>query len=258
MLRSVVLLASFAQDPTPATPQEAASRKDAAAAVDAILPPPKELDDATAKKALASLWKPQEKLTLAQKVERIETLRDVQHKSFVKPLTALVQNETQLTVRKAAALALSRQPAASARPALLALLKDERMAPEVLAVVVEGLAGAGYQSADWTSVAPHFEKDFLPARYALQKQVIKLAARHKEKQAVKLLLHHIDEPIPDNVDAASNPPAEYWEKRYKAWQAWREDVKDAVFQITGQSFSTRKEARAWLKVNGPKLGITDF
>ena len=260
----LLTLALLAQDPgkgsAQGTPQGADAKKQDAAPAEASLPAPKEIPDAEAKALVAKLWKATDKLTLAQKVERLEPLRDVQNKNLVKPLTQIVQAETQLTVRKAAALALARQKPATAKPAIAQLLADDKVAaaPEVVAELVTGLASSGYASSDWPAIAAHFEKDFLPNRSLLQKQIILLAGQHKEKQAVKLLLRHLDEPIPENVDDGANPPAEYWEKRYKSWQVWREDVKESLFLVTGQRFSTRKEARAWLKVNGAKLGITDY
>ncbi len=70
-----------------------------------------------------------------------------------------------------------------------------------------------------------------------------------------MLLNHIDEPAPVDVDAASNPPASYWEKRWKAWRLWRDDVKEALYALTGQRFSSGKEARTWIRVNGARQGL---
>jgi hypothetical protein len=83
----------------------------------------------------------------------------------------------------------------------------------------------------------------------LQEAILGLAAQHKEKQSIELLLDNIDEPVPQNVDAANNPPASYWEARWKAWKAWREKVKDALFALTGQRFGSAAEARVWLAKN---------
>jgi hypothetical protein len=51
------------------------------------------------------------------------------------------------------------------------------------------------------------------------------------------------------VHDGDNPPQEYWEARWKAWAVWKGRVKEALFAITGQRFSTAAEARAWLKQN---------
>ena len=73
---------------------------------------------------------------------------------------------------------------------------------------------------------------------------------NKEKQAWKLVVEHIDEPYPEEIDPLSNPPAEYWERRWKAWRIWRSDAKEALFAITGQRFSSKKEAKVWIRANG--------
>ena len=58
---------------------------------------------------------------------------------------------------------------------------------------------------------------------------------------------------PANVDSPTNPPASYGKARWHSWAAWKGKVKDALFAITGQRFSTGKEAKAWLKENARKL-----
>ena len=45
-------------------------------------------------------------------------------------------------------------------------------------------------------------------------EVQKMMWRIVQKKAWKLLVRHIDEPVPEDVDAAANPPAEYWERRW--------------------------------------------
>ena len=79
--------------------------------------------------------------------------------------------------------------------------------------------------------------------------MLELAKEHQEPKALPLLLRHLDEPTPANVDAADNPPKEYWEARWKSWSAWRAKVAEAVFAITGQRFSSAQEAKAWLAKN---------
>ena len=89
----------------------------------------------------------------------------------------------------------------------------------------------------------------------MQKAILQLVIDCTEKQAWRLLTEHIDEPGPVDVDSPSNPPAEYWESRWKAWRAWRADVKEALFALTGQRFGSGKEAKTWIRANGKKVGI---
>lgn len=256
MLSGCLLLLSLTVQDAP----QASQPSRPAAAAEAELPPAFVVNEKEARDALKKLWSAKDKIPLAQKLDRLRELAQMQHKVLVKPLADLLKTETALTVRKAAATALGRQPAADAHPQVITLLKDEKLcsAPEVAAALVQALSACGYTSADWPLVAQYFEKDFESVRAPLQRETLKLAGKFKEKQAVRLLLRHLEEPHPEDPNAADNPPAEYWEKRYKCWKAWKDEAKEALFAITGQSFSTAKEARAWLKVNGKKLGIVDF
>jgi hypothetical protein len=83
----------------------------------------------------------------------------------------------------------------------------------------------------------------------VQEAILELVIAHKETQALPMLLRNTDEPAPANVEAADNPPAEYWEARWKSWAVWKGKVKDALFELTGQRFTTAAEAQAWLKKN---------
>lgn len=244
--------------------QEGSGKPVDAAASRPALPQPVEpvavpaASDAAAKTTLAEVQKMLAgRATIAQRLEAVQKLGAASHKSFVRPLQNLVRNDPALTVRRGAADALARQPTKETRPVLLNLLQDEKVeqAPELLASLVTALGHNGYQTKDWDQVEKMFGREFGPTFVPLQKAVLHLARTKKEKQAVPLLLQHIDEPAPENVDAADNPPAEYWERRWKAWAVWKGEVKDALFAITGQRFSTRQEAVLWLRANGQRLGI---
>lgn len=209
-------------------------------------------DDRTAKTAVDEFQKATKgSVSMAAKNQALEALATGSHKLLVKPLAQVVENDKSLVIRKRAAALLAQQPAADATPMILALLKNSKVTstPTVQAELVHALAATGYKSSHWGEVDSLFERDFAPERIPLQEAILKLAAQHKEKQAIKLLLRHLDEPSAENVDDASNPPAEYWEARWKAWSAWRNEVRETLFAITGQRFSTAAEAKAWLAKN---------
>jgi hypothetical protein len=229
------------------------------AAADAVLV--KDLTYKEAKAALASFkasFGGKSPTTLAQRMEAVEELAKGRHDSFVKPLQDLVVRDKAISVRRAAAKALGDQPTKKARPAILRLIENPtvKREPLLLADLIGSLDRAGYDSKrDWKKIDGLFEREYGEEYVPLQKALLALITGKKEKQAVDLLLRNLGEPIPVDVDAASNPPAEYWERRWKAWQVWRQDVKHALLVITGQRFSTAKEARAWLRKNGRKIGI---
>ena len=216
----------------------------------------KQLSDSDARAAVKAFKKHarNKKVRLADRVKAVEELGSASHKLLVTPLVKAVRADKSLVVRKTAAAALGHQPAKQTRPQLLKLL-DEKRAPEVLAVLIDSLSSAGYHPRDWKTIERLFEKDFGEKYVAVQQSVLRLAVAHEEKQSWRLLSRHLDEPMPVDVDAPDNPPAEYWERRWKAWRIWRADVKEALFALTGQRFSSQKETKLWIKKNGARLGL---
>ena len=212
-------------------------------------------DDKTAKAAVDE-WNKLMKGTpsMAEKSKALDRLAAGANKLLVKPLAQVVETDKSLVVRKRAAELLAQQPATDANPALRKLLKSDKLrnAPAVLAEVVRGVARSSYQRGQWGDLKDLFEREYHVERVPLQEAVLDLVIQHKEKDALDMLLGHIDEPTPVNVDDGSNPPQEYWEARWKSWSVWRGKVKDAIYAITGQRFSTAAEAKAWLKKNPVK------
>jgi hypothetical protein len=210
------------------------------------------LPDSDAKAAIASFQKALAgNASLAAKTRALEQLAPGAHPLFVKPLGKVVETDKSIVVRKQAATLLAQQPAKQTKPELMRLLKSDRVQsdPPVVATLIGGLARCDYQPKDWQLIDGMFEREYSADRVPVQEAILELVARCKEKQAVNLLLRNLDEPVPANVDDPSNPPAEYWEGRWKAWQVWRGRVKEALFALTGQRFSTATEARAWLRKN---------
>ena len=239
------------QDPAVATSQ--ASRQ--AVEASAIM----RWDDAEAKAAVTEFKHTigDKKATLRDRMEAVAILAGGRNKNLVGPLCTVATRDRAISVRVAAADALGHQPKKAARPAVLRILRrsDLNKFPQVQAALIRALDRIGYESRDWKVIKSMFERSYGEDRVTLQKNILILIANNKEKQAIDILLRNLGEPIPEDVDARINPPREYWERRWKAWQVWREDVKKALFEITGQRFSTRKEAKAWLKKNGHKIGL---
>ena len=231
-----------APNPAPATPAEAP-------------PAPitvKTWDDATAKAELAGFAKVMKGTpSLLEKTRALDALAAGSHVMLLKPLGEVVEKDKAVVVRKRAAELLANQPAKEANAAIRALLKNTKVlsSPPVSAQLVRALANCGYDGKQWKEIAGLFEREYTAEAVPLQEALLDLIVKHGEKQAIDLLVRNIDEPAPVDVHAADNPPAEYWEARWKAWSAWKAKVKDALFALTGQRFSTAAEAQAWLKKN---------
>jgi hypothetical protein len=241
LLTSLLAWQDPAPRPAPAKPLEGSAAK-------TVEP----WDDKTAKAAaddLAKLLKGTP--SMAQKNEALDRLATGSNKLLLKPLSQLVETDKSVVIKKRAATLIGNQPAADANAAIRRLLKSPGVASQraVLAELVRALSRCGYEPQQWAEISDLFERDYQPERVPLHEALLDLIATHKERQAVPLLLRNLDEPVPEDVHGANNPPAEYWEARWKAWSVWKGKVKDALFAITGQRFSTAAEAKAWLKQN---------
>lgn len=208
------------------------------------------LDDKTAKAALEAWNKVKGKPTFDERATALDQLGNGTHKLLVPALVAVVTNDKSAILQKRAATLLADQEPAEALAAIRKLLKNPKLTePLVLTELVRGLVRCGYDKSHWADVEPLFERAFGQESVPLQEAILDLAKTFREKQAVPLLLRHLDEPAPADVNSGDNPPTEYWEARWKSWQAWRDKVVDALLAITGQKFGTAAEAQQWLKKN---------
>ena len=191
------------------------------------------------------------KRSMAERMKAVDALAIGANKAMVAPLSTVIAGDKSVLVRKRAAEVLSLQPAKQAQPAILRLLdgKKGKPAPPVMASLVEGLSRLGYRPKDWKMIEKMFVLDYAAERGLLLEAILDLVIAHKETKAIGMLLDNLDEPAPEDVDSPSNPPASYWEARWKAWRVWRPRVKEALFVVTGQKFSTAQEARNWLRKN---------
>jgi len=80
---------------------------------------------------------------------------------------------------------------------------------------------------------------------------------------VLMLCEQLSAPEPAAVDSAANPPAGYWEQRWKIWMAIRRDVSWSLKQITGRVFAPAEgehkgdaaAAREWIEENAREIGL---
>ena len=196
------------------------------------------------------------KASLSARLTAVQNLGLNSNGLFVKPLLRTARIDKAKSVKQAAIAAIGNQPPRQARSALNMLLKKTSITsePNITAAIIKAFDKGSYQVKDYKTFKGLFERSLADQRcVAAQIAILELFGHQKEVQAAQYLSMHIDAPEPAWVDDASNPPASYWEARWKNWQKWRNHLKEALFQITGQRFASNKEARAWLKKNRNKL-----
>ena len=187
---------------------------------------------------------------MAVRSQALDDLAGGQNAQLVKPLADFVQSDDSVVLKKRAVELLGDQPADKANSAILQLLDSKASdSAAVQAELIRALSRCGYEPRHWQKIDDLFERNYDPSRVAVHEAILDLVAAHGERQAVPMLLRNLDEPVPRDVDGAANPPADYWKARWTSWSAWRSKVKDALFAVTGQRFSTVDEAKAWLAKN---------
>lgn len=73
----------------------------------------------------------------------------------------------------------------------------------------------------------------------------------------------LNAPTPGGVDSPDNPPASYWEARFKTWQRFNRDAVWTLKQVTGQTWKAgypdedgqAEEAKAWIAEHREDLGL---
>ncbi len=211
--------------------------------------------DAEAAPLLDGLKKALKARTSGEALPALEALAGKSHKDFEAALQKLLVHPSVDVAAKAARCLGER--AGPKTPGVLwrgwALpVNDKRWV--VKAAILEALAAtkAPLDAKGWDEIesvwraAPSTEAMVAVARY--------FTLLGTDKRPCKMFALWLDEPKAGSVADAANPPASYWEARWKTWQAVKPVVVDALLAITGQHFDTSEEAKAWFKKN-PKFGV---
>ncbi len=234
--------------------QEPEPRPDPKPAAEAPAAPAVEVwDDKTARanvRAFAKVMKARP--GMGERQRALAQLLGGSNPRLIKPLAEVVAKDASVVIRKQAVTLLANQPADKANGVIRRLLADGDVTenPQVHAELIRALSRCGYEPKHWDEL--DLDRAFGaygPERVPVHEAILDLVVAHEEKRALPLLLNNLDEPIPENVDDATNPPADYWKARWQSWAVWRGRVKDALFAVTGQRFSTADEAKAWLEKN---------
>ena len=201
-------------------------------------------------KAFEKALKPK-KVSMADRKRALSDLKGGVSRHLIKPLQKFIERDGSVVLQREAVEMLAKQDGKTAKEAVIKLLGNARVTgtPQVQADLVRALSATGYTAKDWKVIDDMFESDYDNARIPVHEAILELVRDHKEKQAVPLLLNNMDEPSASNVDAAENPPREYWKARWHAWATWKAKVKEAMKAITGHDFANAPQARAWLKKN---------
>ncbi|MFV1958666.1 MAG: hypothetical protein ACC662_04560 [Planctomycetota bacterium] len=77
----------------------------------------------------------------------------------------------------------------------------------------------------------------------------------KDLRLCRLLALEIDQPRAVDVNAPDNPPAEWWKRRWQLWRETNAEIVETLESLTGQSFKTTADAKAWFKAHEKDFGF---
>lgn len=219
-------------------------------------PPLPVLDDKEAAERIADFKRAYTKSAdLGRRLEGVKKIATHRNERFAIELQKITLADPNPIVRAEAAKALGRQDGPKAKVGIVACLKGLQAAEQqvVLLALLDALQHGAYDPAYFDVLAPLFDKE--STQPAVQQRIVRLFGKGQEKRAFRLLVDNLNEPIPENVDDPSNPPASYWEMRWKKWDVWRLDVAKALKDLTGVEFKEKKFYKEWAKGEGKKLGF---
>lgn len=218
-------------------------------------PGPRVLTDGEAAPLVENLKKVHKAKLLSDATPAFEALAGVTHPSFEPVLSRLLIHAVP-EVAGRAARALGERPG----PKTVAALWKGFDAPpngkreEVRAWILEALGRLK---------APLDDKRYRDAERlfqntesaAVQEAVAAyFVAVPTDKRPCKVFALWLDEPAPANVNDPNNPGADWWKARWKLWQRTRPAAQKALAAITGQTFESSDDAKAWFAQN-PKFGV---
>lgn len=181
-----------------------------------------------------------------------------------KELTKLVHERVAAVQAAGARLAANFPGEKKAQSALLKAFKDKALRkerPSAFAAVILALGRTGQRKVE-QDVFREFRQfgnaDILRATVRYFGRI-----RTKDLSIVRALCEELSSPEPANANSPTNPPASYWEERWKAWNAIRRDVSWALKEITGQVFqpaegqhpSDEKKALDYVEEHKDELGL---
>ena len=248
--------AAFGDDPAPPAMSDPAMGDAKPAAAPAVM---KILRDIEAAPLLDALKKAAKTRTSVEALPAIDAIAGTTHPEFETALGRLLGHlSVDVAVRAASSMGERAGPKTGAALWKGWALPINEKRPAARVAILLALAKSGGRLDDkqykevealWTLAASP-ESMIGVARY--------FEAQKTDKRPCKAFSIFLDEPkAGSNVADGSNPPAEYWEARWKLWHAVKPATIDALKAITGQVFDTSEDAKAWFRAH-KEFGVSSW
>jgi hypothetical protein len=192
----------------------------------------------------------------------MEAITEFHHEDFVKPLLKLTLHKSEDVAATATKMLIDRVDEKGWKSlwknAFSQKVNKKRYA--VRSIVVFGMGRKGIEldkkqygevEKDWRFMVGNPQEHFA-GPLVNYTHYFQLA---KDKRHCRKLAEELDEPGATNVNAPSNPPAEWWERRWKMWKPAHSYVVRALKVLTGQEFTTCEQAKEWFEANEKEFGF---
>ncbi len=237
----------------------------------------KEATDEEAKALVAAIDSATKKGTTSDLVHALAPWKGLRHPQVVKPLTKLLTvRDGNVALAAAAALEAQKPKGDDAKAvakevdraleeiwkaAFQGGAKDPRVTVKAAAGKVHaawGVALDARQADDLKALWVSEVKDLDAKRAAALTSIVEYVAVAKDKRFSRLLAERLDAPkLPtgSEIDNPENPPSEYWQERYLAWNEMVWPVRRALSALTGQDLPTTAAAKKWFAENEATYGF---
>ncbi len=193
----------------------------------------------------------------------------VSHQALHKPLLKLLKHDTTAVAVRAAELLGAQQVESEKDREKLARSiwksgwgdrANKKRYPVRTAslLAVTGLRGTELSDADVKEVQSLWRATVGDPQEANAPALIDICVyvrRVKDKRLCRQLAEEIDQPMATAPNSPTNPPAEWWERRWKLWKPVYAEAVESLEVLTGQSFKSTEEARDWLRDNEREFGF---
>jgi hypothetical protein len=219
--------------------------------------PPKVILDAEAAPLAEGLKKAMRAKSADDALPALVAIEGKSHPTFEAPLVKLLGHPSaEIAIRAADALAARAGPKTASslwRGGWLAPANKDRSEVRTSILLALGRMGVSLDAKQYDEVESLWKK--ATSGRVLSSIAAYFGAVKTDKRPLRWLSEALDEPVASAVNSASNPPASYWEARWKLWKASKPAVQEALKSITGQTFETSEDAKAWFKKNEKEFGF---
>lgn len=222
----------------------------------------KEASTEEAKKLLDALKKVAKKKNATLVTPALDAMAGLKHQSWEKTLLKLLRHKSSLVALKTAGMWTGRVRDKNVRKLWKASwgdkINDKRFVVKTKVLRALGLFGhvldkKQYKDVerDWRWMVGNPNEKYADALI----DICFYFEKTKDKRHCRKMAEELDEPLATNPNSPSNPPADWWERRWKMWKPMKVAAVEALKAITGQEFDKTEQARKWFEANEKEFGF---